>query len=219
MITKSRRPVAGRTAGGPRKRAYEARATRRAQIVAATIAIIAERGLHQWKTAELAHRVGISEPTLFRHFKSKRDILTAAVRGETAMLQKAVAGFEGTGDGWTRATGLVMSVLSFLEATGGGPLVILTGQLSAASPATRKEILKTMTILRSRLTALFGVAVEELGQRGSVRPEDLADLAIAIVQSSALRWVMSDRTYPAQARARAMLGVARLALGTGRGAR
>jgi AcrR family transcriptional regulator len=181
--------------------------------------MIAERGLHQWKTAELAHRVGISEPTLFRHFKSKRDILTAAVRGETAMLQKAVAGFEGTGDGWTRATGLVMSVLSFLEATGGGPLVILTGQLSAASPATRKEILKTMTSFRSRLTALFGVAVEELGQRGSVTPEVLADLAIAIVQSSALRWVMSDRTYPVQARARAMLGVARLALGTGRGAR
>ncbi len=187
--------------------------------MAATIAMIAERGLHQWKTAELARRVGISEPTLFRHFKSKRDILTAAVRTETAMLQKTVAGFEGTGDGWARATGLVLSVLSFLEATGGGPLVILTGQLSGATPATRKEILKSVSALRGRLTMLFEVAVEELGQRGAVNSEDLADLSIAIVQSSALRWVMSDRSFPAQARARAMLGVARLALGTSRGAR
>lgn len=130
MASNSRRRVAGRTADRPRKRVYETRATRRAQIVGATITMIAERGLHGWKTAELARRVGISEPTLFRHFKSKREILTAAVRSETATLQQMIAGFEGTGDGWARATGLVLSVLSFLEATRGGPLVILTGQLS-----------------------------------------------------------------------------------------
>lgn len=135
------------------------------------------------------------------------------------MLQETVASFQGRGDGWARATGLVMSVLAFLEATGGGPLVILTGQLSAASPSTRKEILKTVTAFRIRLTALFGVAVKEMGQRGSVKPEDLADLSIAIVQSSALRWVMSDRTFPARARVRAMLGVARLALDADRRAR
>lgn len=219
MVSSSRRRVAGRTADRPRKRAYETSATRRAQIVGATIAMIAERGLHEWKTAELARRVGISEPTLFRHFKSKQDILSAAVRTETAMLRRTVAGFEGSGDGWARATGLVLSVLSFLETTGGGPLVILTGQLSGASPATRKEILKTMTAFRSRLTALFGVALQELRRRGAVKPEDLADLSIAIVQSSALRWVMSDRTFPAQARARVMLCVARLALAPNRGAR
>ncbi len=219
MVSKSRRRVAGWTADGPRKRAYETSATRREQIVTATIGIIAERGLHAWKTAELARRVGISEPTLFRHFKSKQDILAASVRRETAMLQETVASFQGRGDGWARATGLVMSVLAFLEATGGGPLVILTGQLSAASPSTRKEILKTVTAFRIRLTALFGVAVKEMGQRGSVKPEDLADLSIAIVQSSALRWVMSDRTFPARARVRAMLGVARLALDADRRAR
>lgn len=200
-----RRKAAPKTRPSRGKRPYEAGATRRAQIIMATIAIIAEHGLQGWKTAEVARRVGISEPTLFRHFKSKRDILTAAVRHETATLEKMVAEFEGKGDAWHRAEGLVTTVLAFLESTGGGPLVILTGQLSTAPASMRNHMLKALGGLRQRLTRLFQDAVEERHADGAVQPEDLADLAIAIIQSSALRWVMSNRTYPATQRARAML--------------
>ncbi|HMU61548.1 MAG TPA: TetR/AcrR family transcriptional regulator [Gemmatimonadales bacterium] len=207
-----RRKAAPKTRPSPGKRPYEAGATRRAQIITATIAIIAEHGLQGWKTAEVARRVGISEPTLFRHFKSKRGMLAAAVRHETSTLEKMVTEFEGTGDAWNRAEGLITSILSFLESTGGGPLVILTGQLSSASASTRNEMLKALGVVRQRLTMLFQDAVEERHADGTVQPEDLADLAIAIVQSSALRWVMSHRTYPAKQRARAMLHVARLSL-------
>ncbi len=204
--------AASKASPSARKRPYEAGATRRAQIIAATIAIIAEHGLQGWKTAEVARRVGISEPTLFRHFKSKRGILTAAVRHETATLETMVTEFEGKGDAWNRAEGLVTSVLTFLESTGGGPLVILTGQLSSASASTRNDMLKVLGVFRRRLTLLFQDAVEERRAAHTVNPEDLADLAIAIVQSSALRWVMSNRAYPAKQRARAMLQVARLSL-------
>ncbi len=91
---------APRRTGGTRvKRPYETAAQRRDQIVDATIAIITERGLQEWKTEELAARVGLSEPALFRHFPNKRAILTAAVQRETAALQQLVLTFDGHGDG------------------------------------------------------------------------------------------------------------------------
>lgn len=214
MPPSTRRTATPGSGSASTKRQYESGATRRAQIVAATIAIIAERGLHGWKTAEVARQVGISEPTLFRHFKSKRSILAAAVRAQTTMGTQMVESYEGEGDAWNRAEGLVITVLSFLESTGGGPLaILLTGQLSAATASTRKEVLKVLNVFRERLTALFRVAVEELDGGDTISPEDLADLAIAIVQSSALRWIMTDRDYPASERARAMLRVAHRALG------
>ncbi len=206
--------AAGRAAspqrrGGPAstKRTYEPRQERRQQIVAATIAIIAERGLHEWKTAELATRVGLSEAALFRHFPSKDAILVAAVHQEVLALQRMVIGYDSPGRGWERATGLATAVVDFIAATGGGPLVILTGLIAGTTPELRREAMQGMGVLRKRMTRLFAEAVSGGTQGGAVKPEDLADLAIAIIQSSALRWIMSDRAYPMRARARSMLVV------------
>jgi AcrR family transcriptional regulator len=194
-------------------RNYRPHAERRAEIISATVAILAEQGLHAWKTAELARRVGVSEPTLFRHFKDKEEILTAAIQQETRLLRERVAGYEGAGTAWERAQGLVLSVLDFLVETGGGPLVIVTGQLIRISPAIRRDVVKTMQQLRGRLTALFREALDEAADPAAPDPAVLADLAIAVIQSTGLRWIMSDRQFPLLATAEAMLGVVRRSLG------
>ncbi len=49
--------------------------TRQEQIKAAVLEIIAEEGLHNVSTRNLAKRIGLTEGAIFRHFKSKRDII------------------------------------------------------------------------------------------------------------------------------------------------
>jgi len=209
MVLRSATKPPGRRTGAPKKRTYLAGAERRQQIVTATIAIISERGLREWKTAELALRVGLSEPALFRHFPNKGAILAAAVQQEVAALRQEVVAFQHPGNGWDRATGLIAAVLRFIESTGGGPLVILTGQLAGTSPDTLREVRGAMAVLQQRLTEEFAAAVTESRLQGRVAPADLADLAIAIIQSSALRWIMSDRAYPMQERAKAICSMMR----------
>ncbi len=53
----------------------ESTEVRQEQIKKAVLEILASEGLHRLSTRNLASRVGISEGALFRHFKSKRDIL------------------------------------------------------------------------------------------------------------------------------------------------
>lgn len=48
---------------------------RQEQIKRAVLEIIATEGLHRLSTRNLADKVGISEGALFRHFRSKREIL------------------------------------------------------------------------------------------------------------------------------------------------
>ncbi len=68
---------------------------RRAAIMEAAIALFSERGFRGTTTRALAEAVGVTEPVLYEHFKSKRDLFEAIVEVKsqegvaraTAMLQ------------------------------------------------------------------------------------------------------------------------------------
>lgn len=190
----------------PSKRRRKSAAERRAEIVSATVRILAEEGLDAWTTAALADRVGVSEATLFRHFASKTEILSAALEHESRALRHRVAKYQGTGAAWDQLVGLVLSVTHFLEEMGGGPLVILGGQASRVSPETRQEVTLTRNLLRSRLADFFREAAAECDGKRPIHPLLFADLAIAIIHSAGLRWMM-DRDFPLHREAAAMVGV------------
>jgi AcrR family transcriptional regulator len=52
---------------------------RRREIADAAIKIMSERGLRDCTAARLAHEVGITDGTIFRHFKDKHEITRAAL--------------------------------------------------------------------------------------------------------------------------------------------
>lgn len=53
--------------------------SRKISIILATIDVIDEFGISNLSTREVARRVGISEPAIFRHFKTKGDLLLAVL--------------------------------------------------------------------------------------------------------------------------------------------
>src|SRR5438105_4735403 len=52
---------------------------RRAAIVTEAIRLFAEKGFRGTTTRELAAAVGVTEPVLYQHFKTKRDLYTAII--------------------------------------------------------------------------------------------------------------------------------------------
>ncbi|HEY3439165.1 MAG TPA: TetR/AcrR family transcriptional regulator [Paludibaculum sp.] len=75
---------------------------RRAAIVRTAIDLFAKRGFRGTTTRELALAVGVSEPVLYQHFATKRDLYTAIVDqmvGERAAVgDAALCQFHGTSD-------------------------------------------------------------------------------------------------------------------------
>ena len=49
--------------------------TRQEQIKKAVLEIIADEGLHNFSTRNLAKKIGFTEGAIFRHFSTKRDII------------------------------------------------------------------------------------------------------------------------------------------------
>lgn len=52
---------------------------RRAEIIEGALAVAAERGVNRVTTQAIADQVGIAPSAIFRHFKSRDEILSAAI--------------------------------------------------------------------------------------------------------------------------------------------
>lgn len=69
-----------RSAPRPRLRAKRRPALeRREEILQAAVEIFARKGYRETGTAEIAARAGVSEPTVYRYFASKRELYLAAI--------------------------------------------------------------------------------------------------------------------------------------------
>lgn len=55
---------------------------RRASIIEAAVRLFSERGFRGTTTRELASAVGVTEPVLYEHFKTKRDLYAAIVEAK-----------------------------------------------------------------------------------------------------------------------------------------
>jgi AcrR family transcriptional regulator len=75
-------PIAGRTGRAVRLPAP----VRREQILEAAITVFAQASYRDASTAAIASELGVSEPTLFRHFPSKRALYLAAIERSGEML-------------------------------------------------------------------------------------------------------------------------------------
>jgi len=81
---------AGRAVPGPRLRAPKLPAdARRQQVLDVAIRVFAERGYAGASTLQIAAEAGVGEPTIYRHFPSKRALFLAAFdRSSTELLER-----------------------------------------------------------------------------------------------------------------------------------
>jgi AcrR family transcriptional regulator len=61
---------------------------RRQAIIEAAIRLFSEKGFRGVTTRELANAVGVSEPILYQHFQTKRDIYSAIVESKSCEVEK-----------------------------------------------------------------------------------------------------------------------------------
>lgn len=196
-------------------RTYKSGEERRDEIIAATLGILAERGMHAWTTAALAERVGVSEAAIFKHFENKDQILTAALRHQARELRSRIQEYEAQGSAWERAEGLIRHLLAYLERTQGGPLVILLGQASRIQPEMKEEVGRTRELLQRRLRKFAAEALDESGQSAELDAGAVAEMTHAVMLSTALRSMVSDEREDLLELASPMLGVMRHCLGAG----
>jgi AcrR family transcriptional regulator len=99
-----------------------AAADRRRHLVETAIRLFTEGSYHGTTTAEIARAAGVSEPILYRHFASKRDLYLAALEDVWARTRET----------WERALADAPDACAAVEAIGKGHVSVRSPKLQLA---------------------------------------------------------------------------------------
>ena len=183
---------------------------RQKEIVAAAILLISKGGIQALTTKNLAAKLKLSEPALYRHFKNKRDILLAILKF-----------FQGN----------QRVMYARISAVGGPPLRILESMIGevfrgfAAKPALATVIFaegmfqndrrlsgllySIMDERRDQFAALIGEGQARDEARKDIDKEQLASLAMGSMRLLVTRWRLSGFAFDLIAEGETLIGALR----------
>ena len=171
---------------------------RRHEIVEAMLDMVAQQGADRVTTRALATRLGVTEPTLYRHFPAgKTDMwrALAATVGEImeAGWQRALAGPQGSSSARLRA--LVRVQMQTIVQVPALPAILFSRTLHRDNAALRAG----MGEIAGRFHAQVEELIEQGQQSGDLRTDVDARagawLLISVVQGTAIRWSLSEHGF------------------------
>ena len=147
-------------------RARKPTAVRREEIARAVLRIIGEQGLTSLTTTSLAQEVGVTSGALFRHFASRDEILTEAVRYGLARIEETFP--DESLPPLERLLALARARIRLLGSDRGLAWLVRSEQARLALPDSAVRLLVDV-VARSKQCILR--ALREAAEQGSVRAD------------------------------------------------
>ncbi|MCO6411454.1 MAG: TetR/AcrR family transcriptional regulator [Thiogranum sp.] len=169
---------------------------RRTEIVEATLTLADEVGPDRLSVEQVAQRVGISQPAVFRHFSSKRllwDAVGAFVgKRLESTWERALAE---SPDPVGRLRALVRAQLRLIRTLPAIPALLFSRELQAGDQGLRRTFLGFMRRFHSVLAGVLAEGVQQGQLRTGLDEARAAYVIIALIQGVAMRWSLSGREF------------------------
>ena len=163
----------------------------------AALDLLADTTLDDLTTRQIAKRVGVSQPALFRHFHTRDGILEAVVDLMRERLSASVARlFDGDRSAIELARGLVEVLFEHAERHPGLVRLVLAESVNGEQTSYRASLDHLVSMQKAFFVTLVRKAQERGEVTRSVDPEVAATLAIALVQGTLLGWMRGGRADP-----------------------
>jgi TetR/AcrR family transcriptional regulator len=178
---------------------------RREEIVQAVIELAASDNSGQLSTQAIADRVGIAQPTVFRHFSTREKILQAVIEWIARHLLGLVGSIAaGSGTAAERLQQLIGRQLEFISRHRGLPRLLFSERLHQDSSMLKASVGKVMDGWTRTVAGLIAEGREDGSTRADLDPEETARLILAMIQGLVMRWSISDFGFDLPAQAAAM---------------
>ena len=171
---------------------------RREQIVEAALSLVADQGLRRLSVAAVARRVGLVPSGIYRHFRSKDEILAAVLdRVEQRLLANVEAARQENADPVECLKGVLMRHIRFLREGKviSIPRTIFSDDVHAGNPQRRQRVLQIFTRYIGQVSEIV-----RLGQsQGRIRPEldvqTVAMMLFGIIVPAGILWHLTDGRF------------------------
>ncbi len=169
---------------------------RQQQIVQAAQNVIIRDGSKHVTVRRIAEEVGISEGDIYRHFRSKRDILLFLAQQVEQNLLTDIAGASASGSSPVDTlAGVLKNHLSAATKRQGVSFQVIAEIISLGDKDLNKNLSATITTYTERIKAILAAGVSA----GQIRPDVDLDAAammfFGMVQGIVNAWTLSNRSF------------------------
>jgi AcrR family transcriptional regulator len=169
---------------------------RQKQIIDAARKLIIRRGSEHIRVREIAKTVGISEGAIYRHFRSKKDILSLLADRIEDDLVGDIARASTDGHSALEALDKVLrSHLSAIEQRQGVSFQVIAEIISLGDKRLNKKISLTINKYVGRLEELLAEGVKSGEVRQDIDLEAAAMLFFGMVQGLVNIWALSNYSF------------------------
>lgn len=169
---------------------------RQEQIAQAALAMIARHGVAGLSVAGVAKEVGVVPSGIYRHYRSKDEILDVVL---DLISQRLLGNVQAVrvevSDPLDRLHRLLLRHLDLIRTHAGIPRVVLSEEIFAGQPKRR---LKVYRMIGNYLNEV-AILVREVQANGRAQPEVSPDAAavmfLGLIQPAAILWLMSDGKF------------------------
>jgi AcrR family transcriptional regulator len=185
---------------------------RRGQIADAARALAVKCGTEHITVRRIAKEIGVSEGALYRHFKSKHDILSLMVE---RIEEDLVADVNEGGADRTPLQVLehaLQNHVSGIEQRQGVSFQVIAEVVSLGDEKLNRQVFNALERYTGRIRDLLAAGIEAKEIREEVDPEGAALLVASMIQGLVNSWSLSNYGFDLEERYDLLWGILRKAL-------
>jgi len=176
---------------------------RKEQIVNAARKLVIKVGSENVTVRRIAEEVGFTEAAIYRHFKSKKDILYLLVENiETSLISDLVSGGNEGGDVLET---ILLRHLSSIEKRRGVSFQVIAEIISLGDNRLNKRIYDTIEKYIAKLKTILEEEVRKGRLRRDIDVDATAFLIFSVVQGLSNIWTLSNYSFDPKDKFKAVL--------------
>ncbi|MFA7173661.1 MAG: TetR/AcrR family transcriptional regulator [Kiritimatiellia bacterium] len=175
---------------------------RQDEIARAALELVGTGGMKGLSMAAIARKVGIVPSGIYRHFRSKDDVIDAILdylqRGLSGNV-RAIAHLEGTAV--ERLCFLLMKHINLVRQNKSIPVVVFSTEVYNGNPDRRVKLLGIIEAYLAEIAAMVAQGQREGSIREALDPKAVAIMFMGLVQPSTILWHLSAGEHDAMQQA------------------
>jgi len=169
---------------------------RQEQIAQAALDLVAIRGLKNLNVASVARRIGLVPSAIYRHFKSKDEVIDSVLTHIQEMLYNNVkAVCEETSDPLERLRRLLFRHIKVIRENLGIPRIIFSDDIYNGHPRRKNMVFKIISGYLHRVSEIIRQGQESGQIHPRIDPNTVSVMFLGLIQPAALLWHISSGRF------------------------
>lgn len=172
--------------------------TRRLQIVDTIRDIISTKGIEHVTISEIARRISITKGAIYRHFKSKRDILSLLIDNIDETLMNTIDTAIISEDPIQNLKRVLLAHLTYAKERRQTSFIVIMGAMQFGDAFIRQKISRLIRKYLRKIETMLANAVKLGLVRSTINPKVSAIAFLGLIQSTVTVWSYKDFNFVPQ---------------------